>query len=103
MLRKLVSMERTPPEIAEAANPTYNIPKYSYGLSLCFDNETLEKLDLDTSDVEVGDLLHLICMAEVTSVSKQDTGDGEKCRIELTLTHIGIENESTEYDADYEE
>ncbi len=100
MLRKIVSMERTAPEMAEAANPAYNVPKYSYGLSLCFDQETLDKLDLDSEDVEPGDLLHMVCMAEVTSVSKQDTGDGEKCRIELQLTHVGLENASTEYDDD---
>jgi len=98
MLKKMVSMERTPVEMAEASNPTYNIPKYSYGLSLCFDQETLDKLDLDTSDVEVGDLLHLFAMAEVTSVSKNDTGNGEKCRVELTLTHVGLEDENNEAD-----
>lgn len=98
MLRKLVSMERSPKEMADASNPSYNVPKYSYGLSLRFDDETLEKLNLDTSDVEVGDMLDLRAMAEVTSVSKHDSGDGEKCCVELTLTHVGLENESTEED-----
>lgn len=98
MLRKLVSMERTAPEMAEAESPSYNVSKYAYGLSVCLNQEELDKLDLDTSDVEVGDMLHAVCMLEVTSVSKNDTGAGEKCRIELQITHIGIENESTEYD-----
>lgn len=96
MVKKMVSMERSAPEIAEASNPAMNMPKYSYGLSLCFDQETLDKLDLEHSDVEVGDMLHLFAMAEVTSVSKQDMGNGEKCRVELTLTHIGLENEDEE-------
>lgn len=100
MLHKMVSMERTAPEMAEAASPSYSIPKYSYGLSICLDQDSLDKLDLDTSDVEVGDMLHMVCMVEVTSVSKNDTGDGEKCRVELQITHLGIaENESTEYEA----
>lgn len=96
MLRKMISMERTAPEMAEASSPMFNTPKYSYGLSICFGQEELDKLNLDTSDVEVGDLLHMQCFAEVTSISKNDTGDGEKCRIELTLTRIGLENENTE-------
>lgn len=97
MIRKMINMERSATEMADASNPIFNVPKFSYGLSVCFDQETLDKLDLDTSDVEVGDLLHLQCLAEVTSVSKNDTGDGEKCRIELVLTRIGLEDESTEY------
>lgn len=98
MLRKMVSLARTAPEMADAANPMMNISKYSYGLSLCFDHETLEKLDLDYEDVEPGDMLHAMCMFEVTSVSKNDTGNGEKCRIEVTITHMGIEDESSEYE-----
>lgn len=98
--KKMVSMERSAPEMAEAANPIANISKYSYGLSLCFDQETLDKLNLDTSDVEVGDLIHLFAMAEVTSVSKQDTGAGEKCRVELQITHLSVEDEDNEYEAD---
>lgn len=95
---KLVDMARTPADIKEAASPIMNAPLYSYGLTLCFDHETLEKLHLD-DDVEVGDMLDIRAMAKVTSVSKNDTGDGERCRVELQLTHIGIpENESTEYD-----
>lgn len=70
-------------------------PIYPYGLSLCLDDSTLEKLDLD-GDCEVGDYIHLFALAKVTSVSKNDTGDGERCRIELQITHMGIENEDEE-------
>ncbi len=98
MFKKMISMARTVEEMKDAATPQMNIPKYSYGLSLCFDQETLDKLDLDTSDVEVGDILHTVCFLEVTSVSKQDMGDGEKCRVEVQVTHMGVpENELTEY------
>ena len=102
MLKRMISMARSAQEINEASNPSpINMPRYPWGLSLRFDQETLDKLDLDTSDVEVGDLLHMVCMAEVTSVSKHDSGDGAKCCVELTVTHIGLaENESIEYGAD---
>lgn len=97
-MTKLVDMARSPAEIKDAISPAYNTPLYSYGLSLCFDEETLEKLNL-SDDVEVGDMLDIRALAKVTSVSKNDTGDGEKCRVEMTLTHIGVpENESNEYE-----
>lgn len=99
MVRKLVDMATSPPEIKDASIPMMNEPLYDYGLSLCFGQETLDKLGLDT-DVEVGDMIDLRALAKVTSVSKNDTGDGEKCRVELTLTHIGVENENTEHDDD---
>lgn len=102
MVRKMINMARSVEQMQEVASPTpLNVPCYSYGLSLCFDQETLDKLNLDNEDVEVGDMLHLFAMAEVTSVSKQDTGRGEQCRVELTLTHIGLENENQEeYEAE---
>lgn len=101
MVRKLVDMARSAEQQNDAVSPApINAPLYDYGLHLCFNHETLEKLNLD-DDVEVGDMLDLRAMAKVTSVSKNDTGDGEKCRVEMVLTHIGVENESTEYDDDY--
>lgn len=100
MVRKLIDMARSVEEQKDAAIPYNNMPLYDYGLSLCFNQETLDKLNLDTSDVEVGDLLDLRAMAKVTSVSKNDTGDGEKCRVELVLSMIGVENESTELDGE---
>lgn len=101
MATKLIDMARSLSEVQEAASPMAHAPLYDYGLSLCFNHETLQKLHLD-DNVEVGDMLDMRCMAKVTSVSKNDTGDGEKCRVELQLTHIGIpENESTEFDDDY--
>ena len=43
-----------------------------------------------------GDLVHLFCMAKVTSVSKQDTSDGAKCRVELSIVEMEAEDEDTE-------
>lgn len=96
-MMKMQDMARTVDEMQEAASPiSMNMPKYDYGLNICFNQETLDKLDLEHDDVEVGDMIHLMAMATVTSVSKSDTGNGEKCRIELTLTHIGVESEDSE-------
>lgn len=70
-------------------------PDYDYGLTLCFNQSTMDKLDLD-SDVEAGDMIHIFAMAKVTSVSKNDMGDGEKCEVRLQITHLGVEDEDTE-------
>lgn len=98
---KLVDMARSAEEIKDDSSPISlsNSPLYDYGLTLRLNSESLEKLNLDDSDVEVGDLLDFRAMAKVTSVSKHDTGDGEKCCVELQVIMMGIpENESTEYD-----
>ncbi len=68
---------------------------YPYGLSICLTNDELEKLGLE-SNCEVGDMIHLMAMAKVTSISKNETQDGESCRIELQITHLGLEDEDKE-------
>lgn len=75
-------------------------PDYPYGLCLSFDQETLEKLNMDNDDVCVGDMIHLHAMAKVTSVSRNDNETlGPQCRIELQLTNIApMEDESDEDD-----
>ena len=84
------------------ASPMDHMPDVPPGLCICLTETELEKLDLD-DDAEVGDYLHGRFMARVTSVSKNDSGGGAKCRIELSLIALAIdENESTE-DPDEEE
>lgn len=98
---KMTNMARSPSEIKEASSPILSTPIYAYGLRLSFDQETLDKLNLDTSDAEVGDMLHMGIMGEISSISKHDCGSGERCNIEFQITHIGVaENESKEYEAD---
>jgi hypothetical protein len=72
--------------------------KYPSGLTIWFGNDELEKLDLDTSDVEVGDFIHLFCFAKVTSISKNETSEGCRQRIELQITNIACEDEDEEMD-----
>ena len=97
--RKMVSMSRTPAEKVEAMMDfmpsATDMPNVPYGLCICLTDVELEKLDLD-GDCDVGDTIHLFALAKVTSVSKQDTGDGEKCRIELSLTDVAVESEDEE-------
>lgn len=99
VLPQFVDMAKNPKEIAEdgapleAASPSQNL--YPYGLSICLTNEELDKLDLD-DDVDTGDTVHLFCLAKVTTVTKTDTTDGPKCRVEMQITHIAVESEDEE-------
>ncbi len=100
MLPKLVDMAKTLEEIQGETtpggpHPLASVNKYPYGLSISITHEELEKLGLD-ADCEVGDMIHLFALSKVTSVSKTDTGEGEKCRIELQITHLGLESEDEE-------
>ncbi len=94
--RKMVSMERTVEEKIDASLPTVmTLPDVPYGHCISLTEVELEKLELD-DDCEVGDMIDLRAMAKVTSVSKTDTGGGPKCRIELCITDLAIEDEDEE-------
>jgi hypothetical protein len=98
--KKMVSMERTDEEKHDArremfSSPIDDMPDVPPGLCICLTESELSKLDLD-DDVEVGDMLHMFAMAKVTSVSKHDTGSGPKCRVELSITDMEIEDEDDE-------
>lgn len=72
-------------------------PDYPYGLCISLCEDELEKLNLDDSEVSVGDMVHLVCMATVTSISKHDSEmNGPSCRVELQITHIAAEDEDEE-------
>lgn len=97
---EMVDMAVTPEEYeeeAEKGNLSKNqIASYPYGLCICLTGDELEKLGLDAS-CEVGDLIHIMAMAKVTSVSKREMADGSSDnRVELQITEMGIEDENTE-------
>jgi hypothetical protein len=98
----MVDMARTQEDMQETMEKTMEptSPQYPYGLSICFTHEELAKLGLE-ADCEIGDLLHMVCMARVTNVSKSE----DSCRIEMQLVDIEtIEDENEEFErpgADY--
>lgn len=105
VLPQFVDLAKTPKEVNEdvQSSPAMvsDVAAYPYGLCISLDQETLDKLDLEDSP-NVGDMIHMHCLASVTSVSKREVVDpatGEKscdCRIELQITGIALENESEE-------
>lgn len=100
--RQMVSMRRTTEEKEEAMQPSFDpadMPDIPYGLCICLTEAELEKLGLEP-DCEVGDMVHLFAMAKVTSVSVNDAGSGAKCRIELAITDLAVEDEDDEEEPD---
>ena len=92
----LTDMARTEEELQEQSTPLGEVNKYPYGLSICLTEVELEKLGVDHEDWEVGGVLHLHALARITSISKNETEHGEKCRVELQLTHLDGESEDEE-------
>lgn len=104
---RMVDMARSPQEVkkdlspAPMSSPDSSEPVYPYGLCINLSEEEIDKLGIDTGDCCIGDMIHLFAMAEVTSVSehKTKTADGSEkqcCRIELQITHLGLEDEDRE-------
>lgn len=95
ILPGFVDMAKAPAELAEESKPydeqQHALPIYPYGLCLCFGNEELDKVGL-TSDCEPGDTVHFQAIAKVTSVSKNETTEGPKSRVELQITHIAVDD-----------
>ena len=63
-------------------------PKYPYGLSLCLNDDTLEKLGI-TELPEVGQVVQITALATITSIGMNQQQDGDKeSRAELQITDM---------------
>lgn len=95
---QMVSMERTPEDMAKAMMPMAGAmgpSQYPYGLCISLTHDELSKLGLD-ADCEVGDMVHLFAMAKVTSVTSNASESMETCRVELQITDLAVEDEDNE-------
>jgi hypothetical protein len=106
----MVDLARTPDEVKKeigkdmpSASPIgeRTVPTYPYGLCVSLDEETLKKMKLDGDLPDVGEMIHFCAMAKVTSasMSEREGTDGAKetCRrVELQITHLGLESEDAE-------
>jgi len=99
IIPNFVDMAKSPEELKEerldSVAPAYPRDIYPYGLCISLCEEELKKLDL-SGDVDAGDLIHMHAIGKVTSVSKRDTDDGQKVRVEIQITHLALEDEAHE-------
>jgi len=102
MMRVMQDMELTEDESYDspAPIPLDEKPKYPWGLRISLCQDELNKLGLDVADAMVGGIVHLHAFAEITSVSSEQTEGGDRSRIELQITHLDVESEDDENDAE---
>lgn len=97
MATKLVSMKQNASDrqesLATAPGEKDSGPVYPYGLSITLDNEALEKLGLDVSDLTVGESKLLIAKVEITAISSnQYKGGDENQSASLQITDCCLED-----------
>lgn len=97
----MVSMARSDKEMDDIPCVT-DTPIYPYGLCISLCQDELEKLDLDPSELNPGDILHLHCLGMVTSTSISQTDNGMNCRVEIQVTNIAAESEDEENEEEEE-
>ena len=99
MLSNMVDMALTAEEKEKRAQDFAPLaeggPDYPYGLGICLDEVSLEKLGLE-ANCEIGDLIHLNAIGKVTGVNINSGESGHRCNINIQLMFIGVENESHE-------
>ena len=100
---KMIDMALSDKESADMVSPATaptkpKGPRYPYGLCVSLDNESMKKLGLSTTELpDIGDMIHFMAMATVTSVSSNKVEGGEDCcRVELQITHMSFEDENRE-------
>lgn len=95
-MAKMQSMAYTKTEQKEKKNGPIAVgssadgPKYPYGLRLCLDSDTLEKLGLDSLP-PVGKRQMLTALVEVCSTSQREEADGDKHKsLDLQIVKMGL-------------
>lgn len=96
--KTMVSMELDDEDKLDAAMPIAmpDRPDYPYGLCISLTDKEFKKLGLDMTEAEVGMIFHGHFMARIKSVSSNDSGDGQCCRVEAQIEDLAIESEDEE-------
>lgn len=87
-----VDMARTREPPKEAVVPEVPAPPdYPYGLCLALSQDELDKLGASGGEFAIGDIVDLRALAKVTSISQHASDGQESCRVELQITHLGLD------------
>jgi hypothetical protein len=73
-------------------------PSHPPGLCITLTEREMQMLDLDSPD-DVGDLVHLNCIARVTRIEKTDSG----CMVSAQITDVMVLENESEEDGEEEE
>lgn len=98
MPMKLIDMRKTAEEKAEECSPMTlgNVNEYPFGLCLRLTESELDRLSVDADSIEVGEIYDMRAMVRVTSVSCNETEDGERRCVEAQIVMMGVESEDSE-------
>jgi len=93
MTTQLVSMklsvEEAKAETMLGSSSDDDLPKYPYGLSICLDDDALEKLGI-TELPAVGSTMQLVATVEVQSVSQYENQKGADNNLNLQITDMAL-------------
>lgn len=104
----MVDMSKTPEDIKEEMEdyaspgmPSYEPPKYPYGLCISLCENELAKLGLGDAEAAPGDGIQIMAMGKVTSSSQRENADGSiERRVEIQITHLGLGPEHYEMEGE---
>jgi hypothetical protein len=98
----LVDLAMTPEEqedagmVAAAPGDKGDGPRYPFGMSICFNKATLDKVGL-TTNCSIGDLLDARIFGTITSISTNKRNDGtDDCSVSVQIEKMAVENEMKE-------
>ena len=76
--------------------PILLMPDIPSGLCMCWDEDIIEKLGIDTENCDVGDMLHVSGMVKLTSKSISESDAGVRMRFEVGFCLMAVEDENAE-------
>ena len=88
----LVDLKMSKKDMAEEASPTANQNPYPYGACIHLDTDELDKLGVKELP-DVGDEYHIRAIGRVTSVSSNDSGNGEQSGLSIQITMLELVHE----------
>lgn len=73
-----------------ATPPVEDMPKYPWGLELCFDKTVLAKLGLQASDFKMGQEIPVQAVLRVRSLRQEENVSGEDSSVGLTMISVDL-------------
>jgi len=63
---------------------------YPWGLEICLEKESIDKLGLDIDDFSIGGKVNIVCTAEVTNLSQSVSKKDGNLSVRLQITDLGM-------------